>query len=163
MKAQKWYLNTKEVNFFKGRKECKLFVVLLLKNSNSDTKITWWQTEAYGQTVGLTVDIPSLQQTPRPFIKWFSYPKHCMYIISVKSHNYPTCTHYYIRFTQIQKLGPRQAYLFAQDKQSNSVTELIRKSGLIPKHVTISLCQVPSHKTVSLTISWPYVLYTILL
>lgn len=74
-----------------------------------------------------------------------------MYIISVKSHDYPTCTHYYIRFTQIQKLGPRQAYLFAQDKQSNSVTELIRKSDLIPKHVTISLCHVPSHKTVPLT------------
>lgn len=92
-----------------------LFVILLLKNSNPDTKIRWWQTEVYNRADGLNLDVPSLQHlpAPRPFTELLSCPENFiyitfMYIISVKFHEYPTAMHSYICFIQIQKLGPKE-------------------------------------------------------
>lgn len=55
------------------KKGCKLlFVHLLLKNSNFNTKIRWWHIEAYNRTVRLNLDVPSWKHppaAPRPFIE----------------------------------------------------------------------------------------------
>lgn len=91
------------------RKGCKLlFVILLPKNSNSDTRIRWCPTEVYNRPDGLNLDT-SLQHltAPRLFTELSSCPKHFMYIMSVKSLDHPDSTHYCICFIQKQKLELR--------------------------------------------------------
>lgn len=68
------------------------------------------------RTTGLNLDIPSQQHIPRSFIEWLSCPRHFMYMISGKFHDYPTCMHHFICFIQIQKLGASQRFPLTQGK-----------------------------------------------